>query len=113
MDERSKRVYRAKKFESKNKYNVQRSYPRLLDVIINALSGNIISDFEEIGNHMNSAADPNGRLIIFIAGGFSVNELCAVQQFQKENGRAEIILGGTDFLSADDMIKMSSFFGDG
>ena len=81
LDERSKSKYRSEMIGSRNKYSVQRSQPRLIDVITSALSGGLISEFEEVGNHMNQSPDPNGRLFVFIAGGFTVNELTAVQQF--------------------------------
>ena len=57
IDERSKREYRAKRFESKNRYDVQRSQPRLVEVVRNALAGNLDQDFDRLA-HQSATVDP-------------------------------------------------------
>ena len=65
--------------------------------------------FEKVGPH-NEPVDPQGRLFVFVLGGISTNEIAAVQEFQKEIGKAGIILGGTDTISSTEMITLLSHF---
>ena len=81
IDERGKREYRGKKIESKNKYGVLRSQPMIVEIIKNALSKNLSQGFDKIGSHnqdMISQAESSGRLIVFVLGGLSINEVTAV-----------------------------------
>ena len=42
----------------------------------------------------------------------SINELTAVQQFQKEIGKADILVGGTELIGADDFISQLAHYND-
>ena len=111
IDERDKTEYRYKKIHSKNKYNVLRSPPKIIDIIKKALNQNLDTLFEPVGsNHRNEVPDPQGKLFIFVLGGISTNEIAAVQEFQKDIGKADIILGGTETISSEDMITLLSHF---
>jgi hypothetical protein len=77
LDEKSKREYRAKRFESMTKYNVLRAQPRIVEIIKSALKQNLDEDFEKVGKH-SQPPDPNGRLIVFVLGGLSFTEIAAV-----------------------------------
>lgn len=45
IDEKGKREYRAKKFESQNRYNVLRSPPQIVEIIKKAIRQNLDEDF--------------------------------------------------------------------
>jgi len=104
LDERGKREYRAKRFESKNRYGVLRSYPEIVQLIKNALSKNLEARFDKIGIHRNDLHQQNTRLIVFVIGGLSVNEVAAAQQFQKNVGKVDVLLGTTEIFGAEDFI---------
>ena len=78
IDEKGKQEYRFKKIESKNKYGVHRSQPRIVEIIKKALMSNLTADiFDKVGNHYQNP-DPNGKLFVFVVGGLSTNEIAAV-----------------------------------
>ena len=53
----------------------------IVEIIKNALSKNLSQGFDKIGSHnqdMISQAESSGRLIVFVLGGLSINEVTAV-----------------------------------
>ena len=47
---------------------------------------------------------------MFVLGGLSVNEISAVQEFQKETGKTDIVLGSTEMYGSNDFISLLSHF---
>lgn len=114
LDEAGKKEFRAKAYESQQKYGVLRSPPAIIDIIKKALARNLSANFHEVGAEASGAIEESnqGRLIVFILGGLSINELTAVQQFQKEIGKADIVIGGTELIGADDFISQLAHYND-
>ena len=78
---------------------LQRSKPKITEIVEKELDLQNIEPNEEGKKQAK-------RLIVFVIGGLSVAEIASLQQLEKENACASVVVGSTEILSPVEFLRM-------